>query len=404
MSRLIEPPPKFLPHEWKHANDVNRGNAESERARSERLTVESQRLMEQCDRATKHMQDQARKRLEQRIHDIKFWKLELDKKLDEVVSETEDLVTSKSRVQKALESCFEPLRVTMQCLEEREKRVGIDLVHDEVEQDLMKEKEVIEGVAALLQRTLEQTIEQIRLNRSAKYYLEKDLQGKFQAEKIDDLCSILTNTNPKIDSSAGVLETGPASNTVTPDEWEAFSDINICKAERERTNSVSLRSLVDSLLQQTAADMSTQHEATGAALEMNVQRTKSAKALLEDQLGKVLAELASQERNLEALRVSIADKEGPLKVAQARLTARSLRPDVELCHDSAQSQLLTEVRELTSQINSLQEALWEAEMELRALARSQLALEEQIQVKAHSLYIDEVICTQLRQPIVIHNF
>lgn len=66
---------------------------------------------------------------------------------------------------------------------------------------------------------------------------------------------------------------------------------------------------------------------------------------------KVLAELASQERNLEALRVSIADKEGPLKVAQTRLTARSLRPNVELCHDSAQSQLLTEVQELTSQIN-----------------------------------------------------
>lgn len=44
----------------------------------------------------------------------------------------------------------------------REKRVGIDLVHDEVEQELMKEKEVIESVAALLQRTLEQTSEQIR--------------------------------------------------------------------------------------------------------------------------------------------------------------------------------------------------------------------------------------------------
>lgn len=56
---------------------------------------------------------------EQRIHDIKFWKLELDKKLDEVVRETENLIASKSRVQRALESCSEPLRVTMQCLEER---------------------------------------------------------------------------------------------------------------------------------------------------------------------------------------------------------------------------------------------------------------------------------------------
>lgn len=44
---------------------------------------------------------------------------------------------------------------------------------------------------------------------------------------------------------------------------------------------------MDSLLQQTATDMSTQHEATNAALEKNVQNTKSAKAMLEDQLNKV---------------------------------------------------------------------------------------------------------------------
>lgn len=44
----------------------------------------------------------------------------------------------------------------------REKRVGIDLVHDEVEQELVKEAEVICGVTALLTRTVEEVSEQIR--------------------------------------------------------------------------------------------------------------------------------------------------------------------------------------------------------------------------------------------------
>lgn len=35
-------------------------------------------------------------------------------------------------------------------------------MHDEVEQELVKEVEVLQGVIALLERTLEQTIEQIR--------------------------------------------------------------------------------------------------------------------------------------------------------------------------------------------------------------------------------------------------
>lgn len=44
----------------------------------------------------------------------------------------------------------------------REGRVSIDLVHDKVEKELFKEVEAIQGVMALLKRTLEQTIEQIR--------------------------------------------------------------------------------------------------------------------------------------------------------------------------------------------------------------------------------------------------
>lgn len=180
----------------------------------------------------------------------------------------------------------------------REKRVGIDLVHDEVEQELMKEREVIESVAALLQRTLEQTNEQIRsvdyecdsssclcrhtvvfcaawnwsfhfhyivrmfipltvtshftrnwafsltnvrlwyslisllqmhtifsisrLNRSAKYFLEKDLQGKFQAEKIDDFCSILTST--KLENNTGVLDSSLARYKLAFFCWTHNSD------------------------------------------------------------------------------------------------------------------------------------------------------------------------------------
>lgn len=191
---------------------------------------------------------------------------------------------------------------------------------------------------------------------------------------------------------------------MSPEEWENFSNINITKAEHEKNNSLSLRALVESLLEQTAADMSRQHQTTSSALRLQIQETKTTKAQLEDHLTKVLSEIASQERNLEALHVAISDKEGPLRVAQTRLSARSQRPGVELCHDPAQVLLLAEVQELTAHINSLRDTQAQSEMELKALTRSQLTLEEEIQVKSHSLYIDEVICSQLRQPVVIHSF
>ncbi|KAL1260996.1 hypothetical protein QQF64_008823 [Cirrhinus molitorella] len=402
MSRLMGPPDKFLPSEWKHANQVHFRSSEAERSQSQRLTAECQRLIEESDKSTKRMQQDAQKKLEQRIQDIKFWRQELDQKFEEMVQEIETLVIFKSRVEKAFESCSEPFQVTLQCLTERQKRVAIDLVHDEVEEELLKEKEVIEGVMVLLQRTLEQINEQIRLIRSVKYYLEKDLQDKFQAERIDDFCSLLTNSSPGLNGgNSNFTSYGIA---VTPEEWENLCNLNLSKAEKEKNNSLSLRALVDSLLEQTAADMRRQYETTGRAFELRIQETKTAKAQLENQLNELLAETANQEKNLESLRVAIGEKEAPLKVAQTRLSSRSQRPNVELCHDPAQIQLLEEVKELANRIERLTEALEVSEMELKALASRQLCLEEEIQVKTNSLYIDEVICHELRQPVVIHNF
>jgi tektin-1 len=44
--------------------------------------------------------------------------------------------------------------------------VGIDLVHDVVEQELQKEADIIHGVMNLLIRTLEESTEQIRYRQS----------------------------------------------------------------------------------------------------------------------------------------------------------------------------------------------------------------------------------------------
>lgn len=46
-------------------------------------------------------------------------KTELELRLDEMIVETDELITLQTRVAKALETTMEPLRVTNFCLEER---------------------------------------------------------------------------------------------------------------------------------------------------------------------------------------------------------------------------------------------------------------------------------------------
>lgn len=57
--------------------------------------------------------------LEQRVRDIQFLRQELGRKLEEVLEEIDALVGFKTRVERALEACSAPLRVTLLCLEER---------------------------------------------------------------------------------------------------------------------------------------------------------------------------------------------------------------------------------------------------------------------------------------------
>ncbi|KFO90884.1 Tektin-1, partial [Buceros rhinoceros silvestris] len=403
MARLLQAAPKFHPAEWDVANRMQWASTESQKSRSERVTAESQRLLEEIEKTTQKTRSDVNKKIEQRQEEIKFWKQELDNKLEQIVHETEVLLTFKTRLEKSLESCKEPLAIAQKCLLNRQKRIGIDLVHDEVEHELLKEAEVLQGVIALLGRTLEQTSEQIRLNRAAKYNLEMDLKDKFAALMIDDYCASLTNNTPDIRYADNPVKID--GNFVSPEDWRDFSNINVEKADKQRNNSLALRALIDSILSQTANDMRRQCETVNTAFRKRVEEVKDAKHKLETLLAMVLDETASQEKNIAALKKAIADKEGPVKVAQTRLEARNRRPNVELCCDTVQYRLIGEVQEITKNIErQLKDALAQAEAVLKGLSRRQLSLEEEIQVKENTLYIDEVLCMQMRESLCIKSF
>ncbi|XP_041850394.1 tektin-1 [Melanotaenia boesemani] len=371
---------------------------------SELFRADCKRLILDTDKACKRMQDNDSKRLDQRVRDIGFLKNELEQKLEEITQETETLITLQNRVTKALEASNEPLRVTNLCLEERMKRAHSERLHDDVDRELLKEREVTEGVVSLLQRVIEQISEQIRLNRSTKYQLEQDLKEKSEARHIDDSCSLMTTTSMKNLQKSKNKAAALSSLTVTLEQWENMSEINISKVEKQKASSQSLRALVESVLEQTTADVQKQVQATTAAIQLNIQEVKSAKNQMEEKMPKIQSEISSQQKMREDLRAAIIENEQFLSLAQARLALRRQRPVKEQCHDFVHTQLLTDVQQLTAHINILHEEVAQSEEQERALLRCQVKLQESIDARARSLYIDEVICLQHREPIIIHNF
>lgn len=93
-----------------------------------------------------------------------------------------------------------------------------------------------------------------------------------------------------------------------------------------------------------------------------------------------------------------------MKVSQTRLDTRTTRPNVELCRDAVQYRLIEEVHEITESVERLSDTLAQAEKSLKGLNRRRLDLEEDIEVKANTLFVDEVECMGMRKSINIQSF
>jgi len=129
---------RYTPNDWSASNSSNYMASERVRGGSERVRMDTCRLVREVDDKTKSTQRDVGKRLGDRIGDIQFWKTEVNNETDAMITEIEALSRAKSVLEKALAETENPLHIAQECLFNREKRQGIDLVNDNVEKELIK--------------------------------------------------------------------------------------------------------------------------------------------------------------------------------------------------------------------------------------------------------------------------
>ncbi|KAH1182814.1 hypothetical protein KIL84_004306 [Mauremys mutica] len=195
---------RYTPDDWYRSNLTNYKESETSRHSAERLRVDTSRMIQDKDQQTRKTQTDTTKNLGERVNDIVFWKSELNHEIDEMIGETNALTDMKKRLERALAETEGPLQVAQECLLHREKRMGIDLVHDDVEKQLLTEVDVIKSCQERMKRHLDKAIAQLASDRAAQHELEKDLSDKQAAHRIDDKCHHLRNTSDGISYYRGV--------------------------------------------------------------------------------------------------------------------------------------------------------------------------------------------------------
>uniref|UniRef100_A0A3Q1GB49 Tektin n=1 Tax=Acanthochromis polyacanthus TaxID=80966 RepID=A0A3Q1GB49_9TELE len=351
---------------------------------------ESRALNQDTEAATSGKQAQGTRLLGERLQEIHYWKSELQRHIEQLLADTEALLALKTRLEKALDATETPFAIATDNLTCRTRRLGPDLVRDSVEEELLKEVDLIRSIQALLKRTTAQVVSQIKMNRDAKQMLELDWSDKHQAYSFDENGGRHSNMSPDTQhhpSSATMQE-----QVCNHSSWTKFTQDNLSKAMQEEQATSSLRVLVERMLQDTTEDLRVQCSTVDRAFSQRCAELIEAKTQLEMKLVEILEQIGAQEKNIAALQQAIHNKEAPLRVAQSRLYLRSLRPNMELCRDEPQFSLEGEVRQIEATVASLQQQLSEARGSLSHLEESRMALEKDINCKTHSLFIEREKC------------
>uniref|UniRef100_A0A8C4UZA7 Tektin n=1 Tax=Falco tinnunculus TaxID=100819 RepID=A0A8C4UZA7_FALTI len=113
---------RYTPDDWYSSNLTNNKELETSWHSAEHLRVETSRMIQNKYQQTKKTQAKSTRNL--------------GECLDEMTGESNTLTDMKNRQERALAEMEAPLQVTWECLHHWEKRMGINLVHDNMEKQL----------------------------------------------------------------------------------------------------------------------------------------------------------------------------------------------------------------------------------------------------------------------------
>ncbi|KAK4474595.1 hypothetical protein MN116_001734 [Schistosoma mekongi] len=385
---------KYTPEEWNSYKNEKHFQSVKECEQTECLDDMTKSVIKSTNAISQKLQADSTKRLKERLHDILFWKQELDREISDIIQETSILINERDRLQSFLLETDLPLQIATENLNTREYRRGIDKVADSVESELYIEVNLIQNIQKLIKNAIEQADKQICQNRAVKEALEINWSDKKEAEEIDTKAGNLKNCSTNKQFYAGVALCQESMSSV--ESWAKDANEVITRAETERLASIDLRSLISNLILDTSRDMRQQFDRVNAAFQNNLNQLTEAKTTLEEDLKSVVYKISLLENNLNELKEAIRAKDDPLMTSQTRLHLRTFRPNMELCKDAASVSLVDEVNVLGQSLDELLHQYSTVENKLKDLHDTQMVLEKEIELKTETIYLDQTRCLPRR--------
>ncbi|CAO1358227.1 unnamed protein product [Diamesa tonsa] len=377
---------RFSTNEWRRRNFNTLEEASNVINQSIVVENNAKNAIMKSYEITDRNQSDNTKRLQNRSREIDDWKETLQRAIRAMTDEICTMEEQRRRLKQAMNVLQMPESIASECLQTRTSRPEPELIRDEPEEELIKERALIAEIRALLIRTLADIEEQQVENRTNKQRMEFDWSDKKDAHENDSRNCHLGNKAPAIMFKQGA--TRFPSDQSTEIYWEQYTIDNLNEAEKCRQKSIELRGTLDAILLNTARDLRTQADQVDRKLHNRIICMDEMRQRLENELRVCLRRLADTEIQIEKLQVAIQNMDFPMKVSQTRLDNRHQRPRVENCRDESQFALIGEVKSIHDSVTVLNDELKKSHEMKRELMMNRGDLEREIMLKRRTLNID----------------
>ncbi|CAH0729451.1 unnamed protein product, partial [Brenthis ino] len=184
---------RYTQNEWNQNSIKNYNESDAKRNFSERVRNDIMRMLRETDEIGTQGQRDSGRRIGERITDTTFWRNEVSIEMERLVSTCEKLNDTRRQLERAIAGIEGPLHIVQECLYHREKRQGLEQVHDAVEQSLLKEVAILRECQDKFRNMLEKVRQQSKNCRATQHELETDMRNKEYALGIDSMCHQLNN-------------------------------------------------------------------------------------------------------------------------------------------------------------------------------------------------------------------
>ena len=298
--------------EWTNSNLDHFHHAEASRHVAERIRSEASVLIAERNNKTVVTQQDVSNKLGDRVRDIREWREVLLRELEKLQEETEHLEEGRRHLEYALSQTKRPLRVCLDCLAERENRVGIDQVKDAVEKNLRREVDNIKRYQQRMKVLLEKVERQLNENLERKGKLDADTNLKAEAYSIDQSCYALHNDAGEVSLHSGIERVEQSASV--PLSWQENSQAHLRDSASARDSSEQVRADIDALISDAARDMLGYWTNTNKEFQERISETQETQAKLTSHMHLVDRDILEMDSIIEQLRATKLAKQAPLKV------------------------------------------------------------------------------------------